>query len=298
MPSIAQMTTPPTFRFAPSPNGLLHRGHAFSALVNQRLAQKLGGRLLLRIEDVDHGRARPEFERQIYDDLAWLGIAWEQPVLRQSEAMDAYAFALDTLDEMGVLYPCFATRRELASHPAAARLPTTPDGAPLYPGIYRGYDRAAAEARIAAGEAYQLRLDLEQALAIARQKRADVAFTAWHPSGRTERIALDPSVWGDAVLARKDVRTSYTLAVVIDDARQQVSHVVRGQDLYQATSLQRLVQVLLDLPAPLYFHHPLVLDADGRKLAKSEGDESLMHLRAAGLTPQQLIAQLPPLPLD
>lgn len=292
------MTPTPTFRFAPSPNGELHRGHAYSALVNQRLAARMHGRLLLRIEDIDHGRARPEFEAQIYDDLAWLGLDFEPPVLRQSNEIDYYRFMLDRLDELGVLYACFASRSEIAAHPDTARMPLNPDGAPLYPGIYRDCSREAALARIEAGEPYRLRLDMRKALALARDKVAEIAFAAWRPGGGIDKVAVDPAVWGDAILGRSDAPTSYTLAVVVDDARQGVTHVVRGMDLYHATSLQRLVQILLDLPAPLYYHHPLVLDANGRKLSKSARDESLRALRAGGLTPQQLVLQLPPLPLD
>jgi glutamyl-Q tRNA(Asp) synthetase len=293
------MTTPqPTFRFAPSPNGELHRGHAYSALVNARLAGRFDGRLLLRIEDVDHGRARPEFEAQIYDDLAWLGLQWEEPVLRQSEEIDYYRFMLDRLDEAGVLYYCFASRKDIAAHPDTAHMPLNPDGAPLYPGIYRNYERAEALSRIEAGEPYQMRLDMRKALALAHDKVSEIAFAAWQPDGGLRKVAADPAVWGDVILGRRDAPTSYTLAVVVDDARQGVTHVVRGMDLYHATSLQRLVQILLDLPAPVYYHHQLVLDESGRKLSKSARDESLRALRAGGLAAEQLILQLPPLPLD
>jgi glutamyl-Q tRNA(Asp) synthetase len=292
------MTTRPTFRFAPSPNGELHLGHAYSALVTQNLAEATGGRFLLRIEDVDGGRARKGFEQQIYDDLEWLGLTWETPVRRQSDFMADYAGALQKLTDLGVLYPCFATRREILDHPLGKRMPENPDGVPVYPGIYRDLPHMDAERRIAGGEPYALRLDMAKAVRLAREKVDPISFRERQPTGDFTIVTEPPEVWGDVVLARKEIPTSYTLAVVVDDALQGVTHVTRGEDLYYATSLQRLLQILLDLPEPLYYHHPLIVDMTGRKLSKSDEDVSLKTIRATGITPEQLRLQLPPLTLN
>ena len=291
------MNTQPVFRFAPSPNGLLHLGHAYSALVTDHLARVHDGRFLLRIEDVDGGRARPEFEQQIFDDLRWLGLEWEEPVWKQSQHMENYAAALAKLDEMGLLYPCFATRKEIRHYHEQrnAALPHTPDGLPIYPHIYRDYPPEKARRRIAAGEPHALRLHMPKAMQLALQKVKRVCWQERQTNGDYQTICDPPEVWGDVVLARKDIPTSYTLAVVVDDALQGVTHVTRGEDLYHATRLQRLLQILLDLPEPLYFHHPLIADPTGRKLSKSERDVSLKALRATGLTPQEIRSQLPPL---
>lgn len=289
------MNNPPIFRFAPSPNGRLHPGHAYSALVNWHMARQTGGRFLLRIEDVDGGRARDEYIEQIFEDLAWLGLEWEKPVLKQSEHMHHYATALARLDKMGLLYPCFATRREILEHPRTRSMPENPDGVPIYPGLYRDVPEAKTRPRIEAGEPHTLRLDMQKALAIAGQKVGEISFRERRRDGSCRIVKASPACWGDVVLARKDIPTSYSLAVVVDDARQGITHVVRGEDLRDATSLHRLLQILLDLPEPLYFHHPLVVDRTGRKLSKSDRDISLAALRANGITPQQLIEQLPPL---
>ena len=284
----------PVLRFAPSPNGLLHLGHACSALLNWQLARRLGGRFLLRIEDIDRGRARERFEQAIYDDLAWLGIEWERPVRRQSEHMADYAAALKRLDEMGVLYPCFAIRREIVEEAQRRGLGKNPDGAPLYPGLYRDYPAARARARMEAGEPHALRIDMKKAMAMAKRKAPSISFRQWSPESRkVTSVEVDPSCWGDAVIARKDIGTSYNLAVVVDDAIQKVSHVVRGRDLLPATSLQRLLQILLDLPAPLYYHHELVRDEQGRKLSKSIGSLSLAQMRQNGLRPDRLATLCP-----
>ncbi len=277
-------------RFAPSPNGDLHLGHAYSALLNFDLARRLGGRLLLRIEDIDIGRCRPEFEARIYEDLAWLGLDWERPVRRQSGHFGEYGGALARLTAMGVLYPCFATRKEIAEAAAAAgggTMATDPDGAPLYPGLYRGAAPEAVNARMAAGEGYTLRLDMARALAALREKSdAPLTVNVFDPATGTE-IAREarPERWGDAVLGRKDVPASYHLAVVLDDALQGITHVVRGNDLEAAAELHRLLQVLLDLPALLYHHHRLITDGEGRKLSKRDKDKSLRSLRGEGATP-------------
>lgn len=284
---------PPVFRFAPSPNGALHLGHAYSALLGAAWARSAGGRFLLRIEDIDLARARPEHERAIFEDLAWLGLAWEEPVRRQSEHFDDYRAALDRLSAAGLVYPCFATRREIAQ--AAAGAARDPDGAPVYPGLWRGAPAARVRAAMASGAPYALRLDMERALAAAHALGAPrPAFTeeGEGPDGETGTILADPAGWGDIVIARKEVPASYHLAVVVDDAIQGVSHVTRGRDLFHATSVQRLLQVLIGLPAPRYRHHRLVRDAAGRKLSKSAADTGLRTLRAAGVTPADIRARL------
>lgn len=276
------------FRFAPSPNGEMHLGHALSALIGYERAQTLGGRFLVRIEDIDIGRSRPQFVAGIFADLAWLGIAWEEPVVFQSRRMPAYGAAAQRLEEMGLLYPCFATRAEIEA--AAVGGPVDPDGAPFYPGLFRGRDAREVARRKAAGEPFALRIDMGAAISVAatRLGEAPLVFTELDEDGRPQEIAARPERWGDAVIVRKDVPTSYHLAVVVDDAWQGVTHVTRGRDLYAATDLHRLLQVLLDLPAPIYQHHRLVTDAHGRKLAKSAHDTSLRSLRECGATPADI----------
>jgi glutamyl-Q tRNA(Asp) synthetase len=285
------MTTP-VFRFAPSPNGYLHLGHALSALINFEMARAAGGRLILRIEDIDAARCRPEYEAAIYEDLAWLGIGWEQPVRRQSEHFDDYRAALAQLETLGLLYPSFESRGEIARLVAEreqrAPWPRDPDGAPLYPGTARALPAAERERRMAAGEPYALRLDLAAALARSGPLTWDESGAG--PDGETGLVAADPQRWGDVVLARKEAPTSYHLAVVLDDARQGVTHVVRGQDLFWATGVHRLLQALLGLSAPLYHHHWLLLDDDGKKLSKSTKATGLRDLRAAGASPADIRA--------
>lgn len=285
----------PAFRFAPSPNGRLHLGHALSALLNARMARALGGRLLIRIEDIDAARCTPELEAGVLEDLAWLGLDWERPVRRQSEHFADYRAALDRLSAMGLLRKAFLTRGEIAR--AVARLeeergapwPCDPDGAPLYPGDEAVLGPEEIAAREAQGAPFALRLDMRAALT--RCKALLAAPLSWQElpddegRGAAERLAADPARWGDVVLARKDTPTSYHLSVAVDDARQGVTHVVRGRDLFEATAVHRLLQVLLGLPEPLYRHHRLILDADGRKLSKSQGDTALAELRARGATP-------------
>ncbi len=277
---------PPVFRFAPSPNGYLHLGHALSALINADMAKAAGGRLHLRIEDIDSARCRPEFEAAIYEDLAWLGLAWERPVRRQSEHFDDYRKALARLDVLGLVYPSFESRAEIAMMVAArdvkAPWPRDPDGAPLYPGNAKALPRDERARRMQT-EPYALRLDM--AAALARAGRLTWSESGQGPSGETGSVLADPAAWGDVVLARKDAPASYHLAVVVDDAAQGVTDVVRGQDLFHATSVHRLLQALLRLPAPHYCHHRLILDADGRKLSKSTAATGLRELRAAGATP-------------
>lgn len=276
-----------TFRFAPSPNGAMHLGHALSALLNFDLAKACGGRFLVRIEDIDRSRCRPELEAAVYEDLRWLGLAWEEPVWRQSQRGGAYAAAIDRLDVMGLLYPCFATRSEIAAAVGGrADYPRDPDDGSVYPGLWRGAHEREVAVRMARGDPYALRLDMDRAVAAARRLGADTLdFEEIDGEGGAWPMLAHPEAYGDVVLARKDMPSSYHLAVVVDDAAQGVTHVVRGRDLYHQTAIHRLLQVLLGLPAPVYRHHGLVLGADGAKLAKSRGDESLAAMRAAGSTP-------------
>jgi len=273
------MTTP-VFRFAPSPNGYLHLGHALSALVNFDMARAAGGRFLLRIEDIDAARCRPHYEQAIYEDLAWLGITWEKPVRRQSAHLDDYRAALGRLD--GLLYPSFETRGEIARLVAErerhAPWPRDPDGAPLYPGDARSLAAVERRRRMEAGEPYALRLDMAAALA----RTGALSWIEIACGGKTTPVAASPQMWGDVVLARKETPTSYHLSVVIDDAEQGVTHVVRGQDLFAATSVHRVLQALFALAAPIYHHHRLILDAHGQKLSKSTRATALRALRETG----------------
>jgi len=273
-------------RFAPSPNGYLHLGHALSALMNFDRARAAGGRFLLRIEDIDRARCRGEFETAICEDLAWLGITWDGPVRRQSEHLDQYAAALARLEAAGLVYPSFESRAEIAALVSAApgTWPRDPDGAPLYPGAGRALSRSERARRIAAGEPYALRLDMAAAIARAGASALDWTETGSGPDGESGTVAAAPARWGDVVLGRKEAPTSYHLSVVIDDADQGVSHVVRGRDLFWSTGIHRLLQALLDLPAPIYHHHRLLLGADGRKLSKSTQATALRTLRRDGAT--------------
>ena len=287
----------PVFRFAPSPNGYLHLGHALSALLNFDMARAAGGRFLLRIEDIDGRRCRPEFEAAIYEDLAWLGLTWEASVRRQSEHVASHAAAIRTLEAQGLLYPSFESRAEIdrlvAAREAKAAWPRDPDGAPLYPGAAKNLSADERARRLAAGVPFALRLDMEKAMARA-------GALTWGESGvgpeqETGAIAAMPRAWGDVILARKETPTSYHLSVVVDDALQGITHVVRGQDLFWSTSVHRLLQSLLGLPAPAYHHHRLILDDEGRKLSKSTHATGLRELRAAGATPVDIrrLLQLP-----
>jgi len=277
---------PPVFRFAPSPNGYLHLGHAFSALLNFDLARASGGRLLLRIEDIDPTRCRPEYEEAIYQDLAWLGISWEAPVRRQSEHLDAYRKTLDRLAARGLIYPGFESRADIAKlvrqREAEGPWPRDPDGAPLYPGEAKLLSEDARAGLVESGVPYALRLDMSAA--IARAGELSWAECGEGPNGETGRLVAAPQVWGDVVLARKETPTSYHLSVVVDDALQGVTDVVRGADLFHATSVHRLLQQLLGLPEPVYRHHRLICDEAGHKLAKSTRSTALRELRAQGAT--------------
>jgi glutamyl-Q tRNA(Asp) synthetase len=276
----------PVLRFAPSPNGYLHLGHALSALLNFERARAAGARLLLRIEDIDRARCRPHYEQAIYDDLRWLGIQWEEPVRRQSEQFAAYRAALDRLDRMNLIYPSFESRGEIArlvtERERLAPWPRDPDGVPLYPGYARLTDAAERRRRLHSGEGYALRLDT--ATALARTGPLSWCETGAGPGGETASVTAAVQLWGDVVLARKEMPTSYHLSVVVDDASQGITEVVRGQDLFWATAIHRLLQALLGLPEPRYHHHRLILDAAGRKLAKSTQATALRSLHAQGAT--------------
>ncbi len=280
------------FRFAPSPNGELHLGHAYSALLNAGMARRLDGRFLLRIEDIDVTRCTPEFEAGIFRDLEWLGIDWEMPVRRQSEHFDHYRTALEKLIAADLVYPAFMSRGEIRAHIAStvdrgASWPRDPDGAPHYPPIDRRLSRRRGRGRIDAGEPFAWRLDIDAALAAAGDGLAWLEFTD-ESLGQAEPVVARPSEWGDVILGRREIPTSYHLSVVLDDALQGVTHVVRGRDLFAATSVHRLLQKLLGLPEPAYFHHRVILDSDGRKLSKSLGHTGLRALREQGATPRNV----------
>jgi glutamyl-Q tRNA(Asp) synthetase len=281
---------PPVFRFAPSPNGYLHLGHAYSALLNFDLAGQAGGRFLLRIEDIDAARCRPEFETAMYEDMAWLGIAWENPVRRQSEHLADYRAALESLSAQGLVYPSFESRAEIATlvaqREASGHWPRDPDGAPHYPGAARLLSPDQRARVLESGAPYALRLDMEAACA--RVGELGWAERGEGPDGETGTVAARPQAWGDVILARKETPTSYHLSVTIDDALQGVTEVVRGQDLFWSTSLHRLLQQLLGLPPPAYRHHRLIRDDAGQKLSKSTAATGLRELRAGGATATEI----------
>lgn len=279
----------PRFRFAPSPNGPLHLGHALSAILNHEMAVRAGGDFLLRIEDIDRARCTPDFEADIHDDLTWLGLRWQEPVRRQSEHFPAYQQALQTLIERGLVYPAFLTRGEVKAKVAACEAegrswPHDPDGTPVYPPDDRERSEMERQHLLDAGLKHAWRLDMAKALAAIGEP------LHWQESGDGERgnVAANPEAWGDVVLSRSDAPSSYHLSVVVDDAVQGITHVVRGLDLFHATSIHRLLQTLLGLPEPLYHHHRLVLDDNGRKLSKSMGDTGIAEWRRQGL----LVAEL------
>lgn len=297
MNNAASKSKIPVLRFAPSPNGALHLGHAYSALLNLGMAKAMNGRLLLRIEDIDRQRSTPELETAIYEDLHWLGFEYEKPVLRQSENMEVYRAALTDLVVRGLAYPTDLSRGDLAAivreYEARGTLwPVDPDGAPIFA-------REVALGRKLIGALRSYRLDMVKALSVLNARQADEL--GWFeiadhkaPSSLQWRKA-DPAAWGDVMIARADAPTSYHLSVVLDDAAQGVTHVVRGKDLQAATSIHVVLQRLLGLPTPVYHHHDLVLNAvDGRKLSKSRGDLSLASLRRRGLSVDEVIAAARP----
>ncbi|MDE1173139.1 MAG: tRNA glutamyl-Q(34) synthetase GluQRS [Parvibaculaceae bacterium] len=293
-------------RFAPSPNGRLHLGHAFSALTGERLARARGARYLLRIEDIDRGRCRPDLERELIGDLAWLGIEWDGEIRRQSEHFGDYERALQRLRAQNLVYPCFATRGEILDAIAETgigleRWPRDPDGAPVYPGLYRGLPARQLKALLLEERSFAWRLDMAKAKAEAeRIAGGPICFAeeGQGPAGETGEQTIKPELFGDVVLARKDVPTSYHLAVTVDDALQGVTLVTRGRDLFPATHVHRLLQVLLGLPAPRYHHHGLIRDAEGRKLSKSMTSKSLRDYRDEGMGPDDIkrLIGLPPEP--
>jgi glutamyl-Q tRNA(Asp) synthetase len=280
------MSEPRVFRFAPSPNGYLHLGHAYSALLNAQMARDSGGRLLLRIEDIDVARCRPEYERAIYEDLAWLSLHWEEPVRRQSEHLADYKYALESLRRRHLIYPCFCTRghilRAVAGRPD---WPRDPDGSPLYPGTCRHLDPAQREVRLASGEPAAWRLGMEEAMGVVGPR----AWCEYDSENVEHEIATEPQRWGDVMLARRDIGTSYHISVVIDDALQGITDIVRGKDLFASTRVHRLLQVLLGLPESRYHHHELITDAGGHKLSKSRGSPTLRDLRIGGMTPEEIV---------
>ncbi|MDF1658590.1 MAG: tRNA glutamyl-Q(34) synthetase GluQRS [Verrucomicrobiales bacterium] len=284
------MTEPVTVtRFAPSPTGHLHKGHAFAAWQAFNFAREQNGRFLLRIEDIDFNRCDPANTQQILEDLAWLGLEWEEPVRIQSEHLDDYQKAAETLKDRGFIYPCFCTRKDIEREiEAAGHAPHGSEG-PVYPGICRALSIDERETKIASGESYSLRLDLEKALeATARQ-------LTWSDSGAGEQCA-HPERLGDAVIVRKDIGTSYHLAVVVDDGLQGVTDIVRGIDLFESTHLHVVLQELLGIPTPNYHHHPLLTDETGARLAKRNQSITLKALRESGMTVEELRTLLHPGP--
>jgi glutamyl-Q tRNA(Asp) synthetase len=283
-----------TTRFAPSPTGLLHKGHAFSALTAHAAARAAGGRFILRIEDIDATRARSEFEAALLEDLAWLGLDWERPVRRQSEHMADYQAALDSLRDRGLLYRCFRTRREVLDE--IGRAPHGPGEGPEGL-VFRGARLPADEEarRLQAGEAFAWRLSLDAAAEALGEDGWDALVLREEgrgPLGEHGLIRAQPQRLGDVVLARKDVGVAYHLAVTVDDALQGVTHVIRGQDLFEAAHIQRLLQALLGLPTPVYRHHGLLLAPTGQRLAKRDRAETLREIRGRGVTAEAVRAEL------
>lgn len=280
---------PNKLRFAPSPNGLLHIGHAYSALLTSEFAKQFSAVFQLRIEDIDLTRSKSDYITAIYRDLHWLGLTWPEPVRRQSEHFNDYKAAIAKLNAKQLLYPCFATRSEIKRYwsttdRAEKPAPKDPDGALLYPGIYKNFPKTKAAAMIASGAPYALRLDMEKAIAIAKSiKGAKWSYQDFDADADCKTQPIYPEQWGDVILARKDVPTSYHLSVVIDDHNEGISHVCRGKDLQPATDVHRLLQILLGLNAPLYHHHALI-QLEGEKLSKSKKHPSLFALRKAGIS--------------
>ena len=264
-------------RFAPSPTGELHLGHVYAAVVARDLAREAGGKFLLRQEDIDSSRVREEYFGKIEEDLKWLGLDWDGEILRQSDRQEAYADALDKLKKLGLVYPCFCTRKDIQSALSA------PHGAaPIYPGTCRNLENVEAEKRIAQGQAHAWRFHSHKAAEIHEELKFEDLWL-----GESD---VDPDVNGDAVLARKDIGIAYHLAVVVDDAFQQITHVTRGEDLFSATHIHRQLQEILGYPEPAYLHHELVTDENGKRLAKRDDARSIRSLREKGFSPQEVIA--------
>lgn len=269
-------------RFAPSPNGYLHLGHAYSALLNGKICKDIGAEFLLRMEDIDQTRSRPEYVEAIYEDLKWLGLNWPEPVMCQSDRFTAYEEKLDWLIEQQIVYRAFLSRKEIKAFAQAHQSntgcdwPCDPDGAPLYPDLCKQLSMAVSDQRAKDGEAFTWRLDMTKAIS---KTGDDLTWSEFDLEFNPSIVKADPAAWGDVIIARKDVPTSYHLSVVLDDAAQDIDFIVRGIDLYHSTSIHRLLQKLFGLPEPGYLHHKLILDEDGRKLSKSNQDTSLRALR-------------------
>jgi glutamyl-Q tRNA(Asp) synthetase len=280
------------FRFAPSPNGQLHLGHAYSALFNQKLAHKTDGKLLLRIEDIDLVRCTPALEKQMLEDLRWLGFRWDEEPIRQSDRIDVYDEALEKLDKLGLVYPAFMSRGEIKKfvtlmQQQGTNWPLDPDGAPHYPKTDRFLDEATKARYIKEGRAFSLRLDMSAALKFV-SNNLYWQETGLGPNGETGKVAANPAQWGDIVLSGKAAPASYHLASVVDDANSGITDIVRGKDLFWSTSVHRLLQELLGYEAPRYHHHALILDNNGQKLSKSNRDTSLLELRTNGFTLEKI----------
>ncbi|MGJ8528900.1 tRNA glutamyl-Q(34) synthetase GluQRS [Maritalea sp.] len=276
----------PIFRFAPSPNGELHLGHAFSALMTQQIAQANDGKILLRVEDIDTIRCTPEGTIQMLDDLDWVGFSWDEEPRNQSDHFDDYAKALEKLRSDGLVYPCFCSRNQIKSNANGEK---DPDGAPLYPGTCKHMSQYDREKRMQDADAFAWRLDMDKAI----EKVGDLTWQELSEDfTEVETVKANPAAWGDVILARKFTPTSYHLSVVVDDADQNITHVTRGKDLYFATAVHRVLQALLELPEPKYLHHGLILDDEGKKLSKSKKSLSLAALRKRGWTPEQIRVQL------
>ncbi|WP_421790526.1 tRNA glutamyl-Q(34) synthetase GluQRS [Hyphobacterium sp.] len=286
--------TPFTTRFAPSPTGLLHKGHAFSALKAFEAARQAGGRFLLRIEDIDITRCKPEFVDAIYEDLHWLGLEWEEPVRRQSEHFPDYHAALNQLAERGHIYRCFKTRKEIMED--IARAPHHPGEGPdgvIYPGPAKPMSPDDEASRLDRGDAFAWRLSISAVKAeLGDISRLSFVEEGEGPGGESGTLAIQPDLIGDVILGRKDVGTSYHLAVTLDDSLQGITHVIRGQDLFFATSVHRILQALLNLPAPLYRHHKLLTGKDGKRFAKRNKSQTLQAIRQSGVSAKTLRMQL------
>ncbi|WP_297323710.1 tRNA glutamyl-Q(34) synthetase GluQRS [uncultured Bartonella sp.] len=285
---------PIRLRFAPSPNGYLHLGHAYSALVNARIAMQLCGQFILRMENIDVTRCKTEFERAIIEDLSWLGLTFDKPIRRQIEHFADYQQALDELKKLGLVYPAFMSRGEVREKIKMANLGgkkwlLDPDGTPLYPTDERSLPVEKVRQLIGEGKPYSWRLNMDLAL----QRHGDNLYWQEFNGDSTYKVMAHPELWGDVVVARKEIPTSYHLAVVVDDHWQGISHIVRGKDLYQATSVHCLLQKIFGFNTPLYYHHPLILGEDGHKLSKTDNDTSLRSLRRQGLTFDKVVASLP-----
>ncbi len=287
------MMNQPVFRFAPSPNGHLHLGHAYSALLNQKIARESGGKLLLRIEDIDTTRCTPELESQMLQDLEWIGFEWDETPRRQSQHFGEYRDYLEKLDKMDLIYPATMSRSEIKKFITSYEdqdksWPRDPDGSPIYPGKERDFDTQSREEILQSAQPYALRFNTQKALKTYSER------LSWQETNglKTEQVFAHPNNWGDVILARKDTPTSYHLCCVIDDAIQDITNVVRGKDLYEATSIHVLLQKILVLPAPLYHHHKLIVDDKNQKLSKSKKHKSLKELRASGFTANDVLELL------